>query len=246
MQSYQCLIVDDEKLAQELLENYIKKIPYLEVIASCSNAMEAMQHLAQHEIDILFLDIQMPHVTGIEFLKMLKKTPATIFTTAYSEYALEGYELGLVDYLLKPIEFERFFKAVNKAVESLHKKGEVQNIPISTSFPEKAKEDYFFIKSDGKIVRIAFDDILFIEALQKYIRIYTPNKKVMSLLSLSKIQEMLPSEQFARIHRSYIININQVDIIEGNMVRMRKHTLPISKGQREAFMERVKHRGPFL
>lgn len=246
MQTYKCLIVDDERLAQELIENYIKKIPYLEVVASCSSAMEAMQQLAQNEVDIMFLDIQMPDITGVDFLKTLKKAPATIFTTAYSEYALEGYELGLVDYLLKPIEFERFFKAITKAVESLQKQTNSPMTTVTAVVAEQPKEDYFFIKSDSKIVRIAFDDILFIEALQKYIRIYTLDKKVMSLLSLSKIQDMLPTEQFARIHRSYIININRVDSIEGNMVRLLKHKLPISKGQRESFMEMVRGRGPFL
>lgn len=246
METYKCLIVDDERLAQELIENYIKKIPYLEVIAACSTAMEAMQQLAQNKVDIMFLDIQMPDITGIDFLRSLKNAPATIFTTAYSEYALDGYELGLVDYLLKPIEFDRFFKAVTKAVDGLPKQVDLPRIIKTPATIAKSKEDYFFIKSDSKIVRIAFDDILFIEALQKYIRIYTTDKKVMSLLSMSKIQEMLPAQQFARIHRSYMININRVDSIEGNMVKVLEHKLPISKGQRDRFMEIVRGRGPFL
>ncbi|MCP3931394.1 MAG: response regulator transcription factor [Bacteroidetes bacterium] len=243
MEKLKCLIVDDERLAQELLERYIQKIPSLEMVASCSTALEAMQYLSQKKIDILFLDIQMPDLTGIEFLRSIKNQPATIFTTAYSEYALEGYELSIVDYLLKPIEFERFFQAVGKAMNSLQK-----NLPNSMvdSRPNKAiEEDYFFIKTDNKIVRVAFDDVLFIEALQKYIRIYTIDKKVVSLLSLSKMEAVMPAHQFIRIHRSYIINIDKVDNVERNMVNIKEHQLSISKGQREVFMRMLRKKGLF-
>ncbi|MGK0365196.1 MAG: two-component system LytT family response regulator [Saprospiraceae bacterium] len=242
MKRYKCLIVDDERLAQELLESYVKKIPYLELVGCCSTAMEAMQFIAQNDIQILFLDIQMPDLTGIEFLRALKQRPATIFTTAYSEYAIEGYELSVVDYLLKPIEFDRFFQAVNKAVNSFGEAKEIFATPITE---EKGKEDYFFVKADNKIVRLEFKDILFVEALQKYIQIYTVDQKIVTLLSLSKIELTLPIQRFIRIHRSFIINIEKVESIEGNMVKMGGHSIPVSKGQRELFMERVREKGLF-
>lgn len=242
MTNYKCLIVDDEQLARDLLESYVKKIDYLELKGTCSSAIEAMQVLQQQEIDILFLDIQMPDLSGIELLKTLKKQPATIFTTAYSEYALDGYELGVIDYLVKPIEFDRFFKAVSKAMNRLQKN---QTIVPKDIAPIEPKEDYFFIKSESKIVRIDFDDVLYIEALQKYIRIYTTKEKIITLLSITKILELLPADQFFRIHRSFVLNIDKIDNIEGNMVKIGTYTLTISKGQREHFLEVVKSKGFF-
>lgn len=243
MEKIKCLLVDDERLAQELLAGYIKKVPSLEIVAICSTAMEAMHYLSTSQVDLLFLDIQMPDLTGIAFLRSLKTQPATILTTAYSEYALEGFELSVVDYLLKPIEFERFFQALSKALERLQKP--VPPADIFDPSDKVAKEDYFFIKTDSKIVRIAFDEVLYIEALQKYIRIHTTDKKIISLLSLSKIEELLPTPPFIRIHRSYLVNIDKVDSIEGNMVRIKAHQLPISKGQRELFMNRLREKGLF-
>jgi len=204
--------------------------------------MEAMQFIAQNDIQILFLDIQMPDLTGIEFLRALKQRPAIIFTTAYSEYAMEGYELSVVDYLLKPIEFERFFQAVNKAVNSL---GKTDNVIAAPIIEEKESENYFFVKADSKIVRIEFKDILYVEALQKYIQIYTTERKIVTLLSLSKIEELLPNQRFIRIHRSFIINIESIESIEGNMVKMGDYSIPVSKGQRELFMELVREKGLF-
>lgn len=244
MQKYKCLIVDDERLAQELLQNYAQKIPYLEVVGTCSTAIEAMQYLQQNQVDILFLDIQMPDLTGLELLKSLRNQPATIFTTAYSEYALDGFELGVIDYLLKPIEFDRFFKAVSKVISSFSK----TVTPLTAAIAEPQKQQtppYFFVKSDGQLVKIAFADILFIEALQKYIRIHTAKERIVTLLSLSKIIEELPAINFIRIHRSYIVNIDQIERIEGNMVRMQKHQLPISKGQRDRFFTMIQERGIF-
>lgn len=245
MKKYTCLIVDDERLAQELLENYIQKVPSLTHVASCSSALEAMQYLAQNKVDILFLDIQMPDLTGIEFLRTVKDVPATILTTAYSEYALEGYELSVIDYLLKPIEFNRFLQAVNKVFQQ-------NNIAPSTIPPvvsptaTPSAPTYFFIKTDSKIVKIAFDKVLYIEALQKYIRIHTVNKRVVSLFSMSKIQELLPVDRFFRTHRSFIINMDKIDSVEGNMVTIGSHTIPVSKGQKENFMILLKENGLFF
>lgn len=235
-----CLIVDDEKLARELLESYVRKIPYLEVAGMCGTAIEAMKALQSGDIDIMLLDIQMPDLTGLELLKMIKNPPMTILTTAYSEYALEGFELDVVDYLVKPIEFERFFKAISKCMD----RAEQQTPQVIVQQQSTSKQDsYIFIKSDQKIHRVELADILYIEALQKYIRIYTKKEKLITLLSLSKVMESLPAAQFVRIHRSYIVNLNNLDNIEGNMVRIGTHTLPISKGQKEGFMELVFGKG---
>ncbi len=245
MKKYQCLIVDDERLARELIKSHLEKIPYLELHDMCANAIDAMSILQSQSIDLLFLDIQMPNLSGIELMRLLNKKPATIFTTAYSEYALEGFELDVVDYLVKPIEFERFFKAVSKAVERMSQKSVAPTLP-SLPPPNSSKEaDYFFIKSDYKIIKINLADISYIEAEQKYVRICTDVQSYISLISMSKILESLPQGKFIRIHRSFIVNIDRIDSIEGNMIKIKEQKLPISKGQKEAFMELVNQKGLF-
>ena len=241
MKKYTCIIVDDETLARELLTVHIAKLPYLEILATCANAIEAKFALEKHQPDILFLDIQMPNLTGLELLRMLKRRPATILTTAYSEYALEGYELDVLDYLLKPIEFERFFKAVSKAVDWLDR-GQTIVPPIPPAPVTEPQDNYFFVKTDYKMVKVVYSDILFIEALQKYVRIHTPSVRLVTLMSMSQLEETLPTGQFVRIHRSYIVNLDKIDSIEGNIVHIGKHQLPLSKGQREAFLEWVKRK----
>lgn len=243
--TYKCVIVDDEPLAQELLEGYISKIPYLELLQKCSSAIEAQMYLSQNQADILFLDISMPNLTGIDLLKMLNTTQtATIFTTAYSQHAIEAFELDATDYLLKPIEFDRFFKAVTKAVKRLEKGASTSSIPPIAAPANSAKPeneistvDYFFVKSDYKILKVSYNDVLFIESAQKYICIHTTTQKIITLLSLSGVMKQLPAHQFFRVHRSYVVNIDKVDSIEGNMVCIGKHKLPVSKGQREAFFK---------
>lgn len=240
MKVYNCLIVDDEAIAREIIERYTKKIPYLKVVGTCDNAIDAMQVLQNQSIDILFLDIEMPNLNGLELLRLLPNQPATILTTAYSEFALEGFELGVVDYLLKPIEFERFFKAISKVTVTQKK----ESAPtLSTPTINHSEDRSFFVKANNKITRIEKNNILYIEALQKYIRIYTTDGNIVTLLSLSKILETLPSEQFPRIHRSFAVNVNRIDHIEGNMVRIKEHTVPISKGQKESFIRLIKNSG---
>lgn len=242
MKKYTCIIVDDEALARELLAGHIAKILHLEILATCANAIEAKFALEKYQPDILFLDIQMPNLSGLDLLRMLKKQPATVLTTAYSEYALEGYEFDVLDYLLKPIEFERFFKAVSKAVEWLDR-GKATAYPPTNTVAAKPQGDYFFVKSDYKILKVVFGEILFIEALQKYVRIHTTGQRIVALMSMSHLEEILPVGQFVRIHRSSIVNLDKIDSIEGNLVRIEKHQLPISKGQREGFLEWVQKKG---
>jgi len=229
------IIVDDEPLAQDVLETYIEKVPELKLVKKCSNALEANEALKSENIDLMFLDIQMPQLTGIDFLKTLTKPPLVIFTTAYDNYAIEGFELNALDYLLKPISLERFMKAVNKAMDQidLQKKdaGEIEG------------EDYIFVKADKKLVKINYNDILYIEGLKDYVIIRMNASRVITLQTMKSLEEKLPQHMFKRIHRSYIINLNKINAIVGNMVEVieknqPKH-LPIGKNYRDELLEIV-------
>lgn len=223
------LIVDDEKLAVELLLAYAAKIPDLSVVGTAHNAIAAKGILQEKQVDLLFLDIQMPDLTGIQLLRMLKNPPAVVLTTAYSEFALEGYELDVLDYLLKPIEFERFYKAVSKVLAG--------SSSVARSVEDPPANDYFFVKTDHQIVKVNFADILFIESLREYVRIHTPTQRIVARLAMQRLEELLPPAKFIRIHRTYIINIDAVQRIEGNLLHIGKEQLPISKGKREEFMQ---------
>jgi DNA-binding LytR/AlgR family response regulator len=238
-----CLVVDDELLARRLLSDYISKIPILTLVAACSSAMEAQAFLQNQQIDLLFLDIQMPDLTGTAFLQSLPHKPPTIFTTAYTEYAIKGYELSVLDYLVKPISFERFFQAVNRALDYL---SQIQpNLKSNGSTDQNQairyapSPDFIFVKSDYKIHKIYYDDIDYVEAYGEYILIYTGKEKIMTLVSLGKMQEVLPYPGFMRVHRSFIINFSKIDSIHGNSIHLKGKEIPISKSYREAFMNEV-------
>ncbi|WP_308992712.1 response regulator transcription factor [Mariniflexile litorale] len=229
-----CLIVDDEHIARKILADYVGKVPELELVASCSSALQALNHIKQDSIDILFLDIQMPDLTGLDFLKILPNRPATILTTAYSEYAVQSYELDVIDYLLKPIDFERFYKAIAKVISLKDSK-----INDSSKTSSTQPTDKLFIKADSKIVSIAFHDTIVINGQGPYVQIISiQGQKIMSLQSMSKLEELLPSN-FYRIHRSHIVNINHIDSIEGNMVKLKNHTAIISKNKRDEFLKLI-------
>ncbi len=232
-----CLIIDDEPLAQEVLETLIGLNPNLTLVGKCSNALEAYQALQQQEnIDILFLDIQMPQLTGIDFLKSLKTPPLVIFTTAYPQYAAESYELNAVDYLLKPIALTRFNAAIQKA-EAQHK---AKNpAPEGMSLGAATHEDFIFVKADKKLVKINFDEILFIEGLKDYVIIRTTSGRVITLQTMKSLEEKLPSELFRRIHRSYIVAMQRIDAVDGSMVEIAKQIIPIGKIYRDEILEIV-------
>jgi DNA-binding LytR/AlgR family response regulator len=245
------IIVDDEPLALDIMETLIERMPELKIIARCNNAFEANDALKNNEIDLMFLDIQMPQLTGIEFLRTLSKPPMVIFTTAYPNYAIEGFELNAIDYLLKPISMDRFMKAVNKATEqyNLHHKDEA---PASNSNSiavgiEGGETDYIFVKSDKKLVRVRFADILYIEGLKDYVIIRTETGRVISLQTMKSLEDKLPLGQFVRIHRSYIVGMDKIVAIVGNMVEVMekgqvKH-LPIGKNYRDELLEMIeKHK----
>lgn len=239
MKKIKCLVVDDEELARTLLENYIGRLPQLELIQKCKDPIEANEVLQHKEIDLLFLDIQMPELTGIQFLKILKAKPAVIFTTAYSEYAVEGYSLDVTDYLLKPFSFERFLQAVNKASEWIRlQRADNQTINEGLINVNTPKE-FILVKSEHKIHRLRLKDIIFIQSMREYVAYYTPNGRILSLQSLKCLEIDLPSSQFLRIHKSYIVAIEKVDTLEGNQIIIGKEKLPIGASYRERVLKKI-------
>lgn len=226
------IIVDDEPLALDVLETYIAQLPELELVARCENALEAREVLKEHNVDLMFLDINMPQLTGIDFLKTLSVKPNFIFTTAHPYYAVEGFELNAIDYLMKPIPLERFMKAVNKVIGM--QVGE-------TSAPEKKKENFIFVKADKKLIKVNFDDILYIEGLKDYVIIRQKEGRVITLHTMKSLEAKLPDHIFKRIHRSYIVNIGAIDAIVGNMIELKEKSqvkhIPIGKNYREELLK---------
>ncbi len=232
-----CLVVDDEPLAHRVIERYAENISYLQIIRKCNSALEAIEVLHNQAIDLIFLDINMPRLTGIEFLKTLKNPPLVIITTAYSEYAIQGYELDVVDYLMKPFAFERFYKAVQKAEDMLRARDQVKH---EVKEPEKIDDDFIFIKSSKKTFKVNLHDILYIEALGDYVKIFTVDKMIVSYQSLKNIESLLPPRQFPRIHKSYIIAMSRIDLIEGNHVKIRDRMIPVGTNFKNEFEKLIK------
>lgn len=236
-----CLVVDDEELARALLQNYIEKLPNLEVVGLCANPLEALHIMQKEHIDILFLDIQMPGLTGIKFLSTLSIKPLVIFTTAYTEYAVQGFNLDAVDYLLKPFRFERFLRAVNKSVSLLQNQPKPEPKPIESISTQKVDHprNYLLVKSEFKVFRIMFDDILYIESMREYVAYHTREKRILSLGSLKGLLSELPSSQFIRIHKSYVVNIAFISAMEGNMIHIGDQKLPIGGMYKDELKKRV-------
>lgn len=232
MKAYTCIIIDDEELGRNLLEYYVDRVDHLELKGKFSNPMKAFQSLQEDSIDIIFLDIQMPEMTGIEFLKTLSKSPTVIFTTAYDKYALEGYALSVIDYLLKPFSFVRFMQAVNKAVELVDLKRGHPDIK-NTSGTDALTMDYLMVKADHKIHRISLNDIRFIESQKEYVVYHTNTDKVMSLGSLKSLEAKLPKPLFLRVHKSFIVAKKYVRSIEGNQLNLSDIKIPIGGVYRE-------------
>ena len=229
-----CLIVEDEPLARNLMTEYVKKIPYLNLIDACSSPLAAIEILRNQPVDLLFLDIQMPEITGISLLKALQKKPMVILTTAYSEYALEGYELDVIDYLLKPITFERFLRAVEKASQ---RNTSAAPVIVSANKPADVAQPFIFVKDGTKLVKIKWDDILYVEGLKDYVTIHTKQQKIVSLQRIKSLEEQLPSDKFIRIHHSYIIAISAIDVIHKGEVQIGSAQIPISDTYRKSFKD---------
>ncbi len=219
-----CLIIDDEPLAQRVIERYAENLPFLEIVCKCNNAVEAIEMLHDHSIDLIFLDINMPKLSGLDFLKSLKNPPLVIITTAYADYAIQGYELDVIDYLMKPFSFERFYKAIQKTEEFLKSK---EILPSLSKEAEKSEGGYIFIKSSKKTYKVDLNEILYIEALGDYVKIFTPGKMIVSYQSLKNIEHLLPANQFPRIHKSFVISLSKIEMIEGNQVKIKEKMIPI-------------------
>ena len=224
-----CIITDDEPMARKGLEGYVEKIGFLELAGLCEDALQLNTLLKQQSVDLLFLDIEMPYITGIDFLKNTSQPPKVIFTTAYEQYAIKGYELDVLDYLLKPISFERFLKAANKAFDYF------QPSPV-------AEQTFLFIKTDSRLEKVYFQDILLAEAMENYVAIYTADRKLITHSTLKGLQESLPAATFIQPHKSYLVNMNAIGAVEGNILHVGKYQVPVSKYQKEEVMERLGYR----
>jgi DNA-binding LytR/AlgR family response regulator len=228
MESIKCAIIDDEPFARKGLQGYIGKIPFLELKGVCENALELNSLLRQEPLDLIFLDIEMPYMTGIDFLKNISPASKVIFTTAYEKYALQGFELEVLDYLLKPISFERFIKAANKASDYFRLRQS-----------QSTSQDYIFVNTENRLEKICFADILFAEALENYVAIHTREKKIITHLTLKIVQEKLPAAAFIQPHRSYLVAIEKINAIEGNILHILQHRVPVSKYLKEEVMEKI-------
>lgn len=238
------LIVDDEPLAQDVLETYIEKMPDLNLVQKCNNALEANEALKSNDIDLMFLDIQMPQLTGTDFLRSLVNPPVVIFTTAYSNYAVDGFELNALDYLLKPISLERFLKAANKAVAQIDLKKAAAGAGANKEEADiQAEADFMFVKADKKLIRVYYEDVVYIEGLKDYVIIRLKDTRIVTLQTMKSLEDKLPSAIFKRIHRSYIVNLGKIDAVMGNMVEVKekgqvKH-LPVGKNYRDELLELI-------
>lgn len=229
-----CLVIDDERLAREYIKKYISKIPQLELVGEFNSPIKALEIIKNQKIDLLFLDIQMPDITGVEFVKSLNHKPEIVFTTAYHEYALEGFNLNVVDYLLKPFSFERFFQAVNKVTDKLESKNQNrESSDISEKSETIVEETYLVIRADRKLYKINFTDINYIEGQKAYVTFHTINKKITALASLKELEDLLPKNQFIRIHKSYIVAIRVILSLEGNLIEVANTKLPVGKSYKE-------------
>lgn len=226
-----CIIIDDEPLAIEIVESFVSKIEQLELIGTFRNAIQAFAFLQQHQVDLIFLDIQMPKLSGIDFLKTVKNPPKVIFTTAYRDYALDGFELEVVDYLLKPIPFDRFLKAVAKV---MHQPLPAPHAVLQKS--ENAGDDYVYFKVDKKMVKTKMTDVLYIESIKDYVRVRTEEKEIITQQKISYLEESLPQQQFLRIHRSFIVNVDKIDAYSATDVEIGKHSIPIGRNYKNDVM----------
>jgi DNA-binding LytR/AlgR family response regulator len=245
-----CLAVDDEAYAVKIIADYINKIPFLQLVGTTTSAIDALSQVQQGGIDLVFLDIQMPDLTGIQFLKLCGSKCKVILTTAYPEYALEGYEHDVIDYLLKPIAFDRFFKAAQKAQNQLQPTAAPQIIPAASAHtapipvtPEPASsQDYMFIKGDSKnkFLKVGYDDILYVEGLKNYVSVFMPDQRLVTYQTLRDLEAQLPQPPFFRVHKSYIISIDKIRMVDGHTIYIQDQAIPIGETYRDAFYKIIR------
>ena len=229
-----CIAVDDEPLALDIIEAYVARHPELTLVARCNNAAEASQVLKKHKVDLMFLDIEMPEITGLSFVKSLEHKPLFMFTTAYPDYALEGFELDAIDYLLKPIAYDRFEKGVEKALEYYKIK---QNSDVAESDLES---EHFFVKANQKLIKLSYSEIYYVEAFADYVKIFLADKKIVTLQTMKNMERKLPPEMFSRVHRSFIVNRNHVASFSTSACEVNEVKIPIGKNYKEAFVALMK------
>jgi len=233
-----CIVIDDERLAREYIINYIAKIPQLELVGDFNSPLKAMDLIKEKKVDLIFLDIQMPDITGINFMKSLEQKPDVIFTTAYQEYAIEGFNINATDYLLKPFSFERFFQAVNKVIDKFELKSDNKNSIADIAQNEtKIADGYLTVKADRKLYKINFDHIIYIEGQRAYVTFHTENKKITALASLKELEDALPKDNFIRIHKSYIVSVREILSLEGNILEVNNTKLPVGKNYKDAVLK---------
>jgi DNA-binding LytR/AlgR family response regulator len=227
--SISCIITDDEPIARKGLQGYVEKINYLKLEAVCEDAVQLSNTLQTTHTDLLLLDIEMPYLSGVDFIKSLSNPPKVIFTTAYENYAIQGFELDVLDYLLKPISFERFLKAAGKAADYFNSRNSTR--------------DFMFVKVDKRLEKIVFAEILFLEAMQNYVSIQTQTKKLLVHTTLKSIQAELPASLFIQTHKSFIVNLNAVSAVEGNLLHCGSYRIPVSKNEKEQILEKIINKG---
>lgn len=235
-EKYNVIIVDDEYLAQKLLQDYVSKMDTLQLVATCSNAFEAMNALKNNQVDIMFLDIQMPDLTGLELVKSLEHKPSIIFTTAYSEYAVDAFNLSVVDYLLKPFDFPRFVQAVNKAIGAELPKTKGDDLPHDTI---SRSNDFITVKADYKLYKINYDDLLFIEGQHEYVTFHTTQRRITALFALKDLEEILPKDKFVRVHKSYIVSFKQIQDLDKSDVTVAGTKIPVGASYRDELLARL-------
>jgi DNA-binding LytR/AlgR family response regulator len=232
-----CIIIDDEPLAVDLLKDFVEKVAFLELIHTFNNALDAISYINKNHVDLVFLDIEMPHFTGIDFVNAIEKKPLIIFTTAYSNYAVEGFDFGAVDYLIKPIPFHRFLKGVMRAQHAFNPSNLVQDTPQVIA---EDQNNFMFFRSEYENVKINYTDILFIEGLKDYVKVFTSDGKyILTLMSLIKLENLLANKGFSRIHRSYIVNLTHIKSIQKNKVLVTDKRLPISESYKVDFFKKI-------
>jgi two-component system LytT family response regulator len=231
-----CIIIDDEPLAREIIRRYIDEVPMLQLSGECSNAVQAMSFLQQQPVDLIFLDIRMPQLNGTDFLRILKNPPRTILTTAFSDYALEGYELDVVDYLVKPIRFDRFLKAVNKAFPINGNWPEIKTA-IAENTAAKKSDSFVYFRADRKMVKVMLSDILYIESMKDYVKVFTPQGIIITKQSITSVEAMLPEKLFVRSHRSFIVAVSRIKSFTNELIEIGNAEIPIGKLYRNGVMK---------
>lgn len=233
MRKLRCIIVDDEPIARKILQEFVEQVPFLEPAGRFENALKAEAFLSYNKVDIMFLDIEMPKRSGLDYLKQPGIRPMVILTTAFPQYALEGYELDIIDYLLKPVAFSRFLKAVQKAKEYAG----LRDATVPSAMPS-----WIFVRSDKRIEKIELRDILYIESVGNYVNIFTDTKRILAYLTLKGLEGQLPALEFMKVHQSFLVNCSRIDAIEGNTIRVKDKVLPVSRNYRDALMQMVEQR----